>query len=189
MRERSFPGKVAIERDIFGRFTHNKMHFWKGIKSDVNDPLLITMQSSPPSQHAFSELQHPSRFVFTLCILFSNLSHYSSQGLHPFCSSRQLRHNADDALQLRGPGRSSAHITYCILPGWPLGGPSVLCRPARAARTRCCKWCRRCHTQAGWTPHTQKRTHTDRSGHHRSPQMCICHRTHLNGQRENKGLI
>lgn len=25
-----------------------KMLFWKGIKSDVNDPLLITMQSSPP---------------------------------------------------------------------------------------------------------------------------------------------
>lgn len=39
------------------------MLFWKGIKSDVNDPLLITMQSSPPSQQAFWELRHPSRFV------------------------------------------------------------------------------------------------------------------------------
>lgn len=59
----AFPGKVAIERAVFGRFTHHKMHFWKGIKSDVNDPLLITMQSSPLLQQAFSELQHPSRFV------------------------------------------------------------------------------------------------------------------------------
>lgn len=88
-----------------------------------------------------------------------------------------------------GTSHKEACITYCILPGWPRGGPSVLCRPARAARTRCYKWCRRCRTQAGWTPHTRMHTHIDHSGHHRSPQMCSCHRTHLDGYTDDKGLM
>lgn len=47
------------------------MQIWKGIKSDVNDPLLIAMQSSPLSQQAFSELQHPSCFCYSLFAFYS----------------------------------------------------------------------------------------------------------------------
>lgn len=77
-------------------------------------------------------------------------------------------------------------FTYCILPGWPLGGPSVVCRPARAAHTRCCRWCRRCRTQAGGTPHTPMRTHTAHSGNRRLPRKSSWHRPHLDGDKAKR---
>lgn len=99
-----------------------------------------------------------------------------------------FRNKRYDTLSLLDTCYISVCITYCTLPGWPLAGPSALCRPARAARTRCCRWCHRCRTQAGGTPHTPMHTHTARSGHHRLPRKSSWHKPHLDGE-EGKGLV
>lgn len=99
-----------------------------------------------------------------------------------------LRNNQCDRLRLLDTCRITVCITYCTLPGWPLGGPSVLCRPVRAAHTRCCRWCHRCRRQAGGTPHTPMHTHTAHSGHHRLPRKSSWHKLHLDGNKRRQRL-
>lgn len=74
--------------------------------------------------------------------------------------------------------------TYCTLLGWPLAGPSVLCRPGRAVHTRCCMWCHRCHKPAGGTRCIRTDKRTDRSGHRRSHRRSSWHKPHLDREKE-----
>lgn len=69
------------------------------------------MQSKTLSQRAFSDPQHPMRFLLFIAFL----SHYSSWNLFSFRLSRQLRHTTHDTLQLHGHRPAGRHVSLTAL--------------------------------------------------------------------------